>query len=80
MSEYEQKSWDLLGEFTRITPHIIMRRFKLTMDFAKILCQKIWVRQNKEARELQSKLELEWKPQLDKVKLNNLEKIRRKRK
>lgn len=50
IEEYVQKAWDLLKEFNRVTPHLIARKFKLDLEFARKVCHLVWLRQHKEAR------------------------------
>lgn len=56
MEIYEQKAWNLLKDFRRITPALLMRRFKIKGEFASKICQKIWLRQHAEARMAASKI------------------------
>lgn len=53
----EEEAYKLLKEFRRISPHLLMRRFHLTGEMARILCLKVWMRQHKEARVLIKGLE-----------------------
>lgn len=49
---YENEALDLLKQFKRISPFLIMRKFKLSHEAANKICQKIWLRQHLEARKL----------------------------
>lgn len=52
----EEEAYKLLNEFKRVTPALLMRRFKLNCDFAQKLCEKIIRRQNLEARNLAKRI------------------------
>ena len=79
IEKYIEEAWDLLKEYRQITPVFIMRKFQLSRKMATIVCQKIWLRQHLEARALAKDLEFEyWPAQLDKVRLKNLDKFKKK--
>lgn len=50
--EYEEKAYQMLTEFRKINPPLLMRRFKLTYNESLLICQKVWLRQHVEARKL----------------------------
>ncbi len=41
-----------LGHFRKISHFLIMKKFGLDEDLSKIICQKVWLKQHLEAREL----------------------------
>lgn len=53
----EDKAYQCLNEFRRVTPCLFMRRFSLSLDGATKLCAKIWLRQHLEARKLAKEVE-----------------------
>lgn len=81
IEEYIEKAWELLNEFKRITPILVARKFKLEMKFAQKVCEQVWLRQNREAREAAMELEnYGFDSQLQRVAKKNLEKFKRKEK
>lgn len=56
--EYVESAWKILHEFKRITPALIMRKLHVNGETANKICQKVWLRQNREARKIIKELEL----------------------
>jgi hypothetical protein len=54
----EESVYGLLDEFRRVTPLLVMRRFKVSGQCAQKLCYKVWNRQALEAREYMKALEM----------------------
>lgn len=54
---FEEEMEKILVEFNGVSPLVVMRRLKVSLDMAKDLCQKVWLRQHLEARKLAKDLE-----------------------
>ena len=71
--DYEQAAYELSQHCRKITPVMLMRKFKLTYQVCHKLCCKVWLKNNIEAKNLASDLEMFGFPaQLDKSKMKNL--------
>jgi hypothetical protein len=75
----DEKAYQVACSNRKISPLMFMRKFKLNIEAATELCQKVWLRQHLEARKLAASLPDTWDAQMDRVKLKNLEKIRKKK-
>jgi hypothetical protein len=82
LEEYVEKAWEMLKEFPRISPQLIARKFKLDLNYARRVCEQVWLRQHNEAKLAASMLENEGFPaQLQKgATRQNLEKFKGKKK
>jgi hypothetical protein len=80
MEEYIEKAYLLLKVFPKITPALIMRKFKVTLEAANKICARVWLRQHKEARAAAAEIDCEWPAQMDSVRSKNLAKFKRKKK
>lgn len=45
------RAWEISQEYRKITPAFIVRKLKVNFDVAEVICQKIWLRRNREGRE-----------------------------
>lgn len=45
------RAWDISLEYRKITPAFMVRKLKINFDTAHVVCQKIWLRRNREAKE-----------------------------
>ncbi len=54
----EEESFKLFSKFRKITPIFLMRKFKITYDFAEIICIKIALRQHFEIRKFVKEMEM----------------------
>ena len=50
--DYEEQAYQMLNEFRKINPTLLMRRFKLNHETALLICEKVWLRQHIETRKL----------------------------
>lgn len=78
LDDLEIKAYELSKKFRKISPMFLMRKFKLTFIAAQEICRRVWLRNNREAREEASKLEFfGWPAQLDACRKKNLNKFKR---
>jgi hypothetical protein len=80
LEEYVEKAYLLLKVFPKITPALIMRKFKVTLEAANKICAQVWLRQHKEARAAAAEIDCEWPAQMDSVRSKNLAKFKGKKK
>jgi len=78
--DLEERAYSLLQKFKRITPALLVRKLKITMQMANKICHIVWLRMHKEARALVAELDYSWSPQMDNVRSKNLLKFKGKRK
>ncbi len=52
------KAFTDLASFKKISPILIMKKYHLSEDLAKKICQNVWLRQHKEAREMARSVEI----------------------
>jgi hypothetical protein len=57
MKDLLEEAFKLLKQFGRVTPPLLMRRFKITWNYASKLRDKVNLRQHNEARELAKRIE-----------------------
>lgn len=46
-----ERAWEISKGCRKITPAFMVRKLKINFDTATVICQKIWLRRNREARE-----------------------------
>jgi hypothetical protein len=80
LEEYVQKALEIAKEYRRVTAPLLMRKLKITGEFAEKVCHQVWLIQRKEARAAAAKIDCNWPAQMDRVRVRNLEKIKRKKK
>lgn len=49
--------YNKIGHFKKISPMLVMKKFKLSEEIAKIICQKIWLINHIEAKRLAKDVE-----------------------
>lgn len=79
LEEYVQKALEIAKEYKRVTAPLLMRKLKITGEFAQQVCHQVWIIQRNEARAAAAELDCDCPPQMDKVKVRNIEKIKRKK-
>ena len=52
LENLEESVWEFSKNFPKVTPFLIMRKFRVTFVKAKTLCQKVWDRKHLEARKM----------------------------
>ena len=78
IEEIEEKAYELSKTERRISPFFLMRKFKITFNCAQNICQKVWLRMHKDAKELASQLEFQgWPAQLDDCRKKNLKNLKK---
>lgn len=46
-----ERAWEISQGYRKITPAFMVRKLKINFDTAHVVCQTIWLRRNREARE-----------------------------
>lgn len=46
-----ERAWEISKGYRKITAPLLVRKLKINFDTANVICQKIWLRRNREARE-----------------------------
>jgi hypothetical protein len=79
LEEYVQKALEIAKEYNRITAPLLMRKLKITGEFAQKVCHQVWLIQRKEAMEAASELDnYGFNPQMQcKARRKNLEKFKK---
>lgn len=56
-NELENKIFEFCSNLKKISPFLLMRKFKLNYDTANKICSKIWLKNHLEARNLARQVE-----------------------
>jgi hypothetical protein len=56
-NELENKIFEFCANLMKISPLMLMRKFKLNYDAANKICRKIWLKNHIEARKLSRQIE-----------------------
>jgi|FreactTroBogLake_1042271.scaffolds.fasta_scaffold34893_2 predicted protein tyrosine phosphatase len=50
--EMIEQAYQMLNEYPKVTPLLVMRRLGINADMANAVCARVWLRQHLEARKL----------------------------